>query len=55
MALASDPESAFGSIICFNEPLEEDTASAMEPLFIEVLMAPDYNGKSKEIIMKEKS
>ena len=55
MALASDPESAFGSIICFNEPLEEDTAEAMEPLFIEVLMAPEYKGKSKEIVMKKKN
>tara|TARA_B110000003_G_scaffold270335_1_gene302623 strand:- start:878 stop:2515 length:1638 start_codon:yes stop_codon:yes gene_type:complete len=54
-ALASDPESAFGSIICFNEPLEEDTAGAMEPLFIEVLMAPEYKGKSKEIVMKKKN
>lgn len=54
-ALASDPESAFGSIICFNEPLEENTAGAMEPLFIEVLMAPEYNGKSKEIVMKKKN
>jgi phosphoribosylaminoimidazolecarboxamide formyltransferase/IMP cyclohydrolase len=54
-ALASDPESAFGSIICFNEPLEEDTAMAMESLFIEVLMAPQYNGNSKEIVMKKKN
>ena len=54
-ALASDPESAFGSIICFNESLEEDTAEAMEPLFIEVLMAPAYSGKSKEIAMKKKN
>ena len=54
-ALASDPESAFGSIICFNDPLEEDTAGALEPLFIEVLMAPEYKGKSKEIVMKKKN
>ena len=54
-ALASDPESAFGSIICFNEPLEEDTADAMGDLFIEVLMAPEYNGKSKEIVMRKKN
>jgi phosphoribosylaminoimidazolecarboxamide formyltransferase/IMP cyclohydrolase len=54
-ALASDPESAFGSIICFNEPLQEDTATAMESLFIEVLMAPAYNGNSKAIIMKKKN
>lgn len=54
-ALASDPESAFGSIICFNEPLEEDTAEAMGSLFIEVLMAPGYNGNSKEMVMKKKN
>ena len=52
-ALASDPESAFGSIICFNEPLEVATAIAMEPLFIEVLMAPGYASEAKAIIMKK--
>ena len=54
-ALASDPESAFGSIICFNEPVEVDTAKAMEPLFIEVLMAPDYQDEAKSIIMQKKN
>ena len=54
-ALASDPESAFGSIICFNEPLEVETAKAMEGLFIEVLMAPSYDGGAKEIIMQKKN
>tara|TARA_B100001996_G_scaffold375754_1_gene356124 strand:+ start:1044 stop:2681 length:1638 start_codon:yes stop_codon:yes gene_type:complete len=54
-ALASDPESAFGSIICFNEPLELSTAKAMEPLFIEVLMAPNYNPEAKEFVMQKKN
>ena len=54
-ALASDPESAFGSIICFNEPVEVATANAMEPLFIEVLMAPGYIAEAKEIIMMKKN
>jgi phosphoribosylaminoimidazolecarboxamide formyltransferase/IMP cyclohydrolase len=54
-ALASDPESAFGSIICFNEPLEVDTANAMSGLFIEVLMAPAYNPKAKQIVMQKKN
>jgi phosphoribosylaminoimidazolecarboxamide formyltransferase/IMP cyclohydrolase len=54
-ALASDPESAFGSIICFNEPLELSTAKAMEPLFIEVLMAPHYNLEAKEFVMQKKN
>ena len=54
-ALASDPESAFGSIICFNEQLEVETAKAMEPLFIEVLMAPLYDEKAKSIVMAKKN
>ncbi|MDG1558956.1 MAG: hypothetical protein P8R03_05505, partial [Candidatus Poseidoniaceae archaeon] len=54
-ALASDPESAFGSIICFNEPLEVETAKAMEPLFIEVLMAPHYDEEAKAIVMAKKN
>ena len=54
-ALSSDPESAFGSIICFNEPLEVETAKAMEGLFIEVLMAPKYDDGAKEIIMQKKN
>lgn len=54
-ALASDPESAFGSIICFNEPVDVETAKAMEPLFIEVLMAPEYLDGAKSIIMQKKN
>ena len=52
-ALASDPESAFGSIICFNEIVTLDTAHAMADLFIEVLIAPGYAEDAKEFIMKK--
>lgn len=54
-ALASDPESAFGSIICFNEPLQEEVAEAMSSLFVEVLIAPAYLNKAKEIVMQKKN
>jgi len=52
-ALASDPESAFGSIICFNEIVTLDTAEAMADLFIEVLIAPGYTPEAKEFIMQK--
>ena len=52
-ALASDPESAFGSIICFNEIVTLDTAHAMADLFIEVLIAPGYAEDAKEFITKK--
>lgn len=54
-ALASDPESAFGSIICFNETLQKETAEAMRSLFIEVLMAPAYDTEAKTIVMEKKN
>ena len=54
-ALASDPESAFGSIICVNEPVTVDFAEALGPLFVEVLMAPAYEEGAKEILMAKKN
>ena len=55
MALASDPESAFGSIICFNETVEEATAKAVGDLFVEVMMAPGYTDEAKQTLMVKKN
>ena len=55
MALASDPESAFGSIICFNEVVEEATAEAVGDLFVEVMMAPGYTDQAKTVLMAKKN
>jgi phosphoribosylaminoimidazolecarboxamide formyltransferase/IMP cyclohydrolase len=54
-ALASDPESAFGSIICVNETVTMEFAEALGGLFLEVLMAPDYAEGTKEVIMAKKN
>ncbi len=54
-ALASDPESAFGSIICVNEPVTMDLAEALAPLFLEVLMAPAYEEGTKSVLMAKKN
>jgi phosphoribosylaminoimidazolecarboxamide formyltransferase/IMP cyclohydrolase len=54
-ALASDPESAFGSVICVNEPVTMDFARALAPLFLEVLMAPSYEEGTKQILMGKKN
>ena len=54
-ALASDPESAFGSIICVNEPVTMEFAKALAPLFLEVLMAPAYEDGAKEVLMQKKN
>lgn len=55
MALASDPESAFGSIICFNEVVEPSTAEAVGNLFVEVMMAPGYADEAKTTLMAKKN
>tara|TARA_B100001996_G_scaffold376769_1_gene358451 strand:+ start:53 stop:1675 length:1623 start_codon:yes stop_codon:yes gene_type:complete len=54
-ALASDPESAFGSIICVNEPVTMGFAEAVSSLFVEVLMAPGYEDGTKEVLMQKKN
>jgi len=54
-ALASDSESAFGSIICFNEPVQKNTAEALHPLFIEVLMAPGFSDEAKQILTQKQN
>ena len=54
-ALASDPESAFGSIICVNEPVTMEFAEALGTLFLEVLIAPGYEEGTKEVLMQKKN
>ncbi|MDX1997609.1 MAG: bifunctional phosphoribosylaminoimidazolecarboxamide formyltransferase/IMP cyclohydrolase [Thermoanaerobaculia bacterium] len=47
-ALATDPVSAFGSIVAVNRPLDGAAAAAMAELFIEVLTAPDFTTEARE-------
>lgn len=42
-ALATDPVSAFGSVIAVNGPVDGALAGAMADLFIEVLLAPSFS------------
>lgn len=54
-ALACDPVSAFGGIIAVNREIDEQTASAMDQIFFEVLIAPGFSGKSLEILKQKKN
>jgi phosphoribosylaminoimidazolecarboxamide formyltransferase/IMP cyclohydrolase len=49
-ALACDPVSAFGGILAFNQPLDDETAQAITGIFTEVIIAPDASDKAKAII-----
>ncbi len=55
-AFSCDPTSAFGGIISFNTPVEEETAKFMlENQFIEVIAAPDFTEKALEIFTTKKN
>ena len=54
-ALASDPMSAFGSIIAFSSRLDAATAAAMGQQFIEVVLAPGYEPEALEILKAKPS
>ena len=41
-ALACDPVSAFGGVMAFNRPLDAETAEEVAKLFVECIVAPDY-------------
>lgn len=50
-AFATDPESAFGGIIAFNQPLRGDAATAIvEQQFAEVIVAPEVSAEAKEAV-----
>jgi phosphoribosylaminoimidazolecarboxamide formyltransferase/IMP cyclohydrolase len=41
-AFECDPVSAFGGVLAFNRPLDEETAREVSKTFIEAIAAPDY-------------
>ena len=49
-ALAADPTSAFGGILICNAKLDEETATEINKLFFEVIIAPAYDAKAIEIL-----
>ncbi len=59
-ALQADSVSAFGGIFIFNHPVDKETATEIDKLFYEVVIAPDFTedaqalltAKSKRILLK---
>jgi len=55
-AYSTDPESAFGGIIAFNQALDAKTAEAIvERQFVEVIIAPKVNPDAVEVISSKKN
>ena len=55
-AFQTDPTSAFGGIIAFNQPLCAETAKAIiERQFVEVIIAPEIDEDAKSILAEKKN
>ena len=55
-ALATDPTSAFGGVIAFNENVDAETANAiLEKQFVEVILAPDFEPEALTQLSKKKA
>jgi len=53
-ALATDLQSAFGSVVGFNTAVDRATAEAMKELFIEVVVAPRYDDDALAVLRAKK-
>ncbi|HEX7957877.1 MAG TPA: bifunctional phosphoribosylaminoimidazolecarboxamide formyltransferase/IMP cyclohydrolase, partial [Pyrinomonadaceae bacterium] len=54
-ALATDPVSAFGGIVAFNRPVDEEAARAVVEIFTEVVIAPDFEPAALEVLRAKKN
>ncbi|NUU98736.1 phosphoribosylaminoimidazolecarboxamide formyltransferase [Marinitoga sp. 1154] len=54
-AYECDPISIFGGIVAFNNKVTEDTAKEIKKIFLEVIIAPDFDNKALEILKKKKN
>src|SRR6476661_2592649 len=54
-ALACDPVSAFGSVISFSAPVDDETADAVSSLFVECVVAPSFSAGAREILGRKKN
>lgn len=54
-ALACDPISAFGAVVAFTVPVDEETANAVSSLFVECIVAPEFSPEAIEILGRKKN
>jgi len=54
-ALAGDPTSAFGGVLIANGKIDEATATEINHLFCEVVIAPEFDQRAIEILSEKKN
>lgn len=54
-AYEADKVSIYGGIVAFNREVNEATALAMKPIFLEIVMAPGFTKEALEVFSKKKN
>ena len=52
-ALATDPTSAFGGVMCFNRRVDRALAEKLNAMFVELVFAPGYDDDALEILQQK--
>jgi phosphoribosylaminoimidazolecarboxamide formyltransferase / IMP cyclohydrolase len=53
-AKACDPVSIFGGVIAFNRPVDEETATELKEIFLEIVIAPSFTSEAKTVLSSAK-
>jgi len=53
-AKACDPVSIFGGVIAFNREVDEETATELKEIFLEIVIAPSYTPEAKAVLSSAK-
>jgi len=54
-AYNSDPVSIFGGVVAFNKKVDQITATELNKIFLEIVIAPDFDEKALEILKSKKN
>lgn len=54
-ALAGDPVSAFGGVLVTNAEIDKETATEIDKIFFEILIAPGYSSEALEVLKGKKN
>ena len=52
-AYDADPVSIYGGIVALNRPVDEATALLLKPIFLEIVIAPDYTDEALAVLKKK--
>jgi phosphoribosylaminoimidazolecarboxamide formyltransferase/IMP cyclohydrolase len=52
-ALATDPQSAFGGVFCFNRRVDEALARKLHEMFVEMVFAPGYEDEALQVLQQK--